>query len=54
MALANWASIALLLISISIVYGYRVKVEEAALANVIGEPYVRYMSRTKRFVPFVF
>jgi len=31
-----------------------VRVEEQALANSIGTPYVQYMARTKRFVPFVF
>jgi protein-S-isoprenylcysteine O-methyltransferase Ste14 len=54
LALANWISLVVLVGTVSIVYGYRVAVEERALAAVIGDPYRRYMSRTKRFVPFLF
>ncbi|HMD36984.1 MAG TPA: isoprenylcysteine carboxylmethyltransferase family protein [Vicinamibacterales bacterium] len=54
LALANWISIAVLMTIVPIVYGYRVVVEERALADVIGEPYRQYMCRTKRFVPLVF
>jgi protein-S-isoprenylcysteine O-methyltransferase Ste14 len=54
LALANWISLAVLLGAVSIVYGYRVDVEERALVAVIGDPYRRYMRRTKRFVPFLF
>jgi protein-S-isoprenylcysteine O-methyltransferase Ste14 len=54
LALANWISLAVLLGAVSIVYGYRVGVEERALVAVIGDPYRRYMSRTRRFVPFLF
>ncbi len=32
----------------------RVRIEEAALAEGLGAPYVAYMSRTKRFVPGIF
>jgi protein-S-isoprenylcysteine O-methyltransferase Ste14 len=53
LALANWISIAVLMGADAIVYGYRVSVEERALVAVLGDPYRRYMSRTKRFVPFV-
>ena len=53
LALANWISVAVLL-AVSIVYGYRVGVEERALVTVVGDPYRRYMSRTRRFVPFLF
>ena len=54
LALANWISLAVLFAAIAIGYGYRVDVEERALAGVIGDPYRRYMSRTKRFVPYLF
>jgi protein-S-isoprenylcysteine O-methyltransferase Ste14 len=54
LALANWISLAVLMGAVSIVYGYRVGVEERALLATIGDPYRRYMNRTKRFVPFVF
>jgi protein-S-isoprenylcysteine O-methyltransferase Ste14 len=54
LALGNWISIAVLVTAVVIVYGYRVAVEERALAAVIGDPYRQYMTRTTRFVPFLF
>jgi protein-S-isoprenylcysteine O-methyltransferase Ste14 len=54
LALANWISLAVLMGAVSAVYGYRVGVEERALLATIGDSYRRYMSRTKRFVPFLF
>jgi protein-S-isoprenylcysteine O-methyltransferase Ste14 len=54
LALANWISLLVLLAVNVVVYGYRVAVEERALEQTLGEPYRRYMRRTKRFVPFLF
>jgi protein-S-isoprenylcysteine O-methyltransferase Ste14 len=54
LALGNWLGVIEMMATVSIVYGYRVHVEERALAAVIGEPYRQYMRRTKRFVPLVF
>src|SRR5579863_5954298 len=54
LALANWISLVVLMGAVSAVYGYRVGVEERALLATIGDSYQRYMSRTKRFVPFLF
>jgi len=54
LALANWISLVVLMGVVSVVYGYRVVVEERALLASIGDSYRRYMSRTKRFVPFLF
>ena len=34
-------------------YAIRIRVEEQALAETIGEPYRAYMARTKRMVPFL-
>jgi protein-S-isoprenylcysteine O-methyltransferase Ste14 len=54
LALTNWLSI-LIIVGMGIVtYSYRVHVEENALGKSIGQPYVDYMERTKRFIPFVF
>ena len=36
-----------------VAYALRIRVEERALAEGIGEPYRAYMARTKRLVPFV-
>lgn len=52
-ALGNWISVAVLLVGHCILYGIRVSVEERALLGTLGEPYKDYMSRTKRFIPFL-
>jgi protein-S-isoprenylcysteine O-methyltransferase Ste14 len=53
LALGNWASLAVLMLVSVGVYAFRVAVEERALIQTIGEPYVRYMRTTKRFIPFI-
>jgi protein-S-isoprenylcysteine O-methyltransferase Ste14 len=53
LALANWASIIAILVVCSLGLLYRVQVEERALAESLGQPYVNYMRHTKRFIPFV-
>ena len=54
LALANWIGLVVLMGTVSVVYGYRVAIEERALLATIGDSYRRYMSRTRRFVPFWF
>lgn len=54
LVLANWISVAILMAGVWGVYAYRVSVEERVLVDVLGDPYRRYMTRTKRFVPFLF
>ena len=54
LTLTNWLSILAFLIVPTLAYGLRVRVEERALLETIGEPYRKYMRRTKRFVPFLF
>jgi protein-S-isoprenylcysteine O-methyltransferase Ste14 len=54
LALANWASIVAILTGVLIGLRYRVRVEEQALIDGLGQPYVDYMRHTKRFVPFIF
>lgn len=53
LALGSWISVATLFLSHCYLYGRRVSVEEKALLETLGEPYRQYMSRTKRFIPFV-
>lgn len=53
LALGNWASIAAIMICVIVGYSYRVRVEERALANALGQTYVDYMKRTRRFIPFI-
>jgi protein-S-isoprenylcysteine O-methyltransferase Ste14 len=54
LALGNWLNLVTFFIEICFVYNRRVKVEEKALIETIGEPYRVYMARTKRFIPFIF
>jgi protein-S-isoprenylcysteine O-methyltransferase len=54
LALGNWASAAVTFISAAAVYTYRVRVEERALVNALGAPYVEFMRTRKRFVPYLF
>jgi protein-S-isoprenylcysteine O-methyltransferase Ste14 len=53
-ALGCWVSAVLLTIASTAVYLYRMRVEERALLDMIGEPYARFMSTRKRLIPFVY
>lgn len=53
LALTNWLSVAILAGMGAAAYAYRVRVEERLLGNSIGQRYLDYMRRTKRFIPFV-
>ncbi len=52
-AISSWGATLLLLIVFTLAYGYRVSVEEKALASQLGDEYIRYMKRTKRLIPFL-
>ncbi|HEX8036402.1 MAG TPA: isoprenylcysteine carboxylmethyltransferase family protein [Ktedonobacterales bacterium] len=54
LALANWVSLVAILAGVLIGLLYRVRVEEKALIEGLGQPYVDYMRRSKRFIPFMF
>jgi len=54
LAMTNWASLVTLLMCVLLGHMYRVRVEEKALSQAIGRPYVEYMHHTKRFIPLVF
>jgi protein-S-isoprenylcysteine O-methyltransferase Ste14 len=53
LALGSWTSVAILFLAHCYLYGRRVSVEESAMLATLGEPYREYMTRTKRFIPFV-
>ncbi|MFI5109713.1 MAG: methyltransferase family protein [Terriglobales bacterium] len=53
LVLGNWLSLIMILLSVSLTFGYRVHVEERALRAQLGDAYSAYMLRTKRFVPWV-
>ncbi|HEV2659214.1 MAG TPA: isoprenylcysteine carboxylmethyltransferase family protein [Ktedonobacteraceae bacterium] len=54
LAMTNWASLVVLLLCVFSGHIYRVRVEEKALSQTIGQPYREYMQHTKRFIPWVF
>jgi protein-S-isoprenylcysteine O-methyltransferase Ste14 len=54
LAFTNWLSLIGVVAIAFIGYSYRVWVEEKTLVDALGESYRQYMSRTKRFIPFVY
>lgn len=50
----NWISTLLFVIPMFVAHLYRIRVEELALLETLGEPYRQYMARTKRLIPFVY
>jgi protein-S-isoprenylcysteine O-methyltransferase Ste14 len=54
LAMTNWASLIALLLCVFLGHFNRVRIEEDTLSQSIGQPYIEYMQRTKRFIPFVF
>ena len=48
---ANWLSILVLFVPISLAVVNRIAKEEAALRSALGEPYAAYCARTKRLIP---
>ncbi len=41
------------MVCMAIAYSYRIGVEERALVAALGEPYMQYMQRTHRIIPFL-
>lgn len=54
LALGSWLSTLVAGGSAMLVYVYRVRVEERALASTIGPAYVDFMKTRKRFIPYLF
>jgi protein-S-isoprenylcysteine O-methyltransferase len=54
LCLANWASLANMLLPIVWAFLRRMRVEETALLQAFGDEYRSYMSRTKRLIPAVY
>ena len=52
-ALGSWLCVAILFAAMCLVCSLRVRAEERAFLETIGEPYRAYMSRTRRFIPFL-
>ena len=54
LCLANWASLAVMLIPVFLVFQWRMHVEEDALLRAFGDRYRDYMKRTKRLIPALY
>jgi protein-S-isoprenylcysteine O-methyltransferase len=54
LAMANWASLIAIMACTLLGHSYRVAIEEHALCEKLGQRYVEYMRRTRRFIPFVY
>ena len=50
----NWLTMAIVLLSVLVVFVRRIVVEEAALAGAFGETWTTYAKRTWRLVPLVY
>ena len=53
LALGNWTSLIALIVFGLAGHLYRVRVEEQALVEELGQPYLDYMSHTHRFIPYI-
>ena len=54
LCLGNWASLAVMLVPIFLVFLRRMHVEEGALLQAFGDQYRDYMHRTKRLIPALY
>jgi protein-S-isoprenylcysteine O-methyltransferase len=54
LSLANWASLALIVVPVFLVFLRRMQIEESALLQAFGDQYRDYMRRTKRLIPSVY
>jgi len=53
LAVQSWAAVLIGIAIFSLVYGYRILLEEKALISQLGNNYVEYMKRTKRVIPYM-
>ena len=51
LASANWIFLAACVLALGACYGYRIRIEEKMLREVLGEPYVEYERTTRRLLP---
>ena len=54
LCLANWASLAVIMVPIFLVFLRRMHIEEAALLQAFSDQYRDYVRRTKRLIPSVY
>ena len=54
LCIGNWVSLAVLFVPIFVVFQHRMRIEEAALLQGLGDQYRTYMQRTKRLIPAIY
>jgi protein-S-isoprenylcysteine O-methyltransferase len=54
LSLGSWLTLLCLIVPITAVFLWRIRVEENALREGLGDPYRQYMLRTKRLIPFLY
>ncbi len=54
MRVANWTSLAIMLVFPMAALLYRIHVEEAALTEAFGGEYAEYSKATKRLIPWIY
>ena len=52
--LHNWLALLILIVPITVMFLWRINIEERALTAALGAAYTDYMARTKRLVPLVY
>lgn len=50
----NWVAALLLVVPITVMFLWRIHIEEQALAAALGKSYTDYMARTKRLIPYIY
>jgi protein-S-isoprenylcysteine O-methyltransferase Ste14 len=53
-AFTNWVSLILIMVPITALFLYRIKIEENVLSQELGTAYLDYRKRTKRLLPGIF
>lgn len=53
-AMGNWLSVVIISVPIFLAFWWRMRIEEAALLEALGETYRSYMNRTKRLIPMIY
>ena len=54
LSLGHWVGVVVILVPVAVVILTRIRLEESVLQTALGEPYLAYMGRTRRLVPYVY
>ncbi len=54
LGMGNWLSLVVITVPVFAAFWWRMRIEETALAEALGEPYRIYMKRTKRLIPVIY